>query len=86
MENIEIHEKWGFGFTPGYYAIFNVNGQYYYASLALVFCEPEVMIFKSDETGQFSFEDALGEYSSRDVDFTPDALRDCIEEFVASLS
>ena len=84
MDNIKVFYKI---FEPGYYAIFRVAGQYYYASLAVNADghNTEVMIFKWNDN-QISFGDALGEYRKRDVDFTPDALRDCIEEFTESLS
>jgi len=40
------------------------------------------MIFKSDSNGQFGFDDALGEYTNTECEFSEQGLRKCIDEFV----
>jgi len=78
----EIQPSWG---RPGWQAVFRYNGQYYLADLTLVCYEIECMIFKCDHTGQFTFKDALGEYCNRDCEFSPEGLKQCIDEFIEQI-
>ena len=67
----------------GFCCIFFHKGQEYFADLTIMpDWETECMIFKS-HNGQFSFADALGEYCKCGIDLSPDALRECIEEFIS---
>jgi hypothetical protein len=69
----------------GWCCVFKHNGQWYFADLTIVnYVVVECMIFKSDETGQFSFEDALGEYCNQDCEYSPEGLKKCIEEFMSN--
>ena len=68
----------------GISALFNVGEQQYYADIAdLPFCGVECMIFKSKD-GQVI--DWLGEYCRRGLLCNEHSLKECIEEFVSSLS
>lgn len=78
--DLKIEPRWD---SRGWACVFNHDGQWYLADLTTIDCGMvECMIFKSDETGQFSFDDALGEYCNRDCEFSPEGLKKCIEEFI----
>lgn len=81
MNNLDIKRRPD---SRGWSCVFLYDGQYYLADLTYCFGDVECMIFKSDATGQFTFDDALGEYTNRDCEFSPEALRNCIEDFITN--
>ena len=84
MENLQICRRLD---CQGFQGLFYHKGQEYLASQCFRMdgYYTECVIFKTTN-GQFTFEDALGEYRKIDVELTRESLIDCIEEFIGSLS
>lgn len=69
--------------NQGLYCFFNHNGKEYYADLCFVsFIGSECMIFHSENEQVTSWSEL---YCKRGIPITPESLRECVEEFVATL-
>lgn len=74
----------------GFGCSFFIGEQEYLASLIIQtayhdFYGTECIIFKA-KNKQFTFEDALGECCARDIEFSPDALRAVVKDFIEANS
>ena len=72
--------------APGFACIFHIGEQEYLGSLIIQtayadYYGTECIIFKS-KNGQFTFDDALAECMPRNIDFSQDALRECVTDFI----
>ena len=70
----------------GFGCLFNHKGQDYIATLIIQiayadFCGPECIIFKAVDK-QITFENALGICSARNCEYSADAVREIVEDFI----
>lgn len=85
MEHLKIERS-----PMGFCCVFYIGEQEYLASLIIQtayadFYGTECIIFKSKDR-QFTFADALGECMARNIDYSQDALRECVEDFILANS
>ena len=81
MAELKIERSW-----LGFCCLFFIGSQEYLGSLIIrsdLGYETECVIFKTTN-GQFTFEDALGECMMRGVEYSQDALRECVTDFISS--
>lgn len=71
------------GFKGGWFCFFEHNGSEYYADLSMTFdAGEECMIFHAKGRQVTNWGDL---YCNRTMEYSPDGLKACIEEFIAEL-